>query len=590
MASATPNIDRGWFGELHELDLPIYSRKGSSKLPDKEAFTPISLAPVPHREGGITRRLLIHLSFFLAYVALHKVSDIFQISDLRSTPWNPETGIAVVAGTLLGWTAIPVILLANLVGNILAGPIFSIKWEIISSTSHTLIFTGSAAALQHFAPFARIPTTRSIIFFLGYALLATTASVLAKLLIAVMALRLSLSYLFPYSLALSVGNLVGIMTIAPLFLAFHRPKTALGYLAGSTMYQWVSASAVIVTSIIVFGLKDTDEFKFFYLVFLPVIAFAVKDGFVGAVFSVLLSNIAMIAILYWRASEPSTVTELQLLMISLSATGLILGVAVTERQRVALQLEESRDRLRDSQAALMQASRISLASEMAAALAHELNQPLSSIRGFVRSVRRKLDNRRVNRIELRSDIDSAVKQVDVAAGLIRATRRFLERGDVRMEKMDMKRLIATCSELIAPELRISRINWMMGLPEDIPPILGNSTQIQQVILNLVRNAKEAIIEGKASIREISLAVSTVSRPGYLELAISDSGPGISQNMRELLFKPLKSSKSEGLGLGLSLCNTIVLSHGGDIWCDEDSIARTRFAFTLPVTRETQRSS
>lgn len=90
------------------------------------------------------------------------------------------------------------------------------------------------------------------------------------------------------------------------------------------------------------------------------------------------------------------------------------------------------------------------------------------------------------------------------------------------------------------------------------------------------------MEGVPRTREIDLSVSMTSRPGYLQLAISDSGPGISLEIKHMLFSPLKSSKSGGLGLGLSLCSTIVRAHGGEIWFDEGDSARTRFVFTIPV--------
>ena len=387
---------------------------------------------------------------------------------------------------------------------------------------------------------------------------------------------------------LSVGNVVGVLTIVPLFFVAKPVSGWLRYFAGFTLFHWISTLAILLTSFIVFGLQDTDKFKFFYLVFLPVLVFAIRDGFMGAAYSILLSDTAMIAILLWRVSEPAIATELQVLMISLSATGLVLGATISERRRISLELEESHARLRDSQAALLQASRLSLASEMAAALAHEMNQPLSSIRSFIRAARRKLDKGRVMRADLKSDIDAAVKEVDVAASLIRETRKFLERGDVTKEKLNLRQLLLTCSDLIGPELSASRISWDLRLPEKLPQVMGNATQIQQVVLNLVRNAKESILEGRGKTRSIRLDVSLDSRPGYAEIAVSDSGPGIPPEVKAMLFKPLKSSKDNGLGLGLSLSNTIVTSHGGSIWYDETVSSGARFAFTLPLSGNLER--
>ena len=553
------------------------------QLPDKrENQYRIPFLPAAGVTGTVLG-IVVQMAFFLAYIMLFWVSYIFQTSDLRSTPWNPETGIAVVAGALLGWVSLPSVFLASLVSKTLNPTILSFGWEVVAAAANAIIFAGSAAAFRSFLPSVETTTTANIVLFICYAFIVTLASAVARLVIASLALDIFPTYLINYAFTLSVGNVVGILTIVPLFFV-PMPLTGwLQYFANFRLVHWVTTLVILLTSVFVFGLEDTDKFKFFYLVFLPVMVFAIKDGLMGAAYSILLSDTAMIAILLWRVSEPSTVTELQVLMISLSATGLIMGATISERRRISLQLEESHVRLRDSQAALLQASRLSLVSEMAAALAHEINQPLSSIRSFIRAARRKLDKGRIRHADLKSDIDSAVKEVDVAANLIRETRKFLERGDVSKENLNLRQLLLTCSDLIAPELSYSKITWNMHLPEKLPVIMGNAAQIQQVVLNLVRNAKEAIVDGRSKVRRIELSVSLESRPGHVEIAVSDSGPGILPDVKAMLFKPLKSSKDNGLGLGLSLSNTIVTSHGGTIWYDETTSIGSRFAFALPLS-------
>jgi signal transduction histidine kinase len=550
----------------------------------RNAFAAPSAAP-----PSAARQAVTHLAFFLAYLALFRISYIFQISDLRSTPWNPEAGIAVVSGAVLGWSSLPVIFLATITSKLTNPTILTVGWEIAAAVGNAIVFAGSAAALRRFFPSLETTTTGSTVLFIVYAVIVTLASAIVRLVIASLALHISPAYLVNYALTLSVGNVVGILTIVPLFFVARPASGWFRYFAGFTLFHWASTLAILLTSVFVFGLEDTEKFKFFYLVFLPVMVFAIRDGLMGAAYSILLSDTAMIAILLWRASEPSTATELQVLMISLSATGLVMGATISERRRISLELEESHVRLRDSQAALLQASRLSLASEMAAALAHEINQPLSSIRSFIRAARRKLDKGRVKHADLKSDIDAAVKEVDAAAGLIRETRKFLERGDGTKEKLNLRQLLLTCFDLIGPELGASRISWDLRLPEKLPPVLGNAMQIQQVVLSLVRNAKESILEGRGKTRNIKLDVSLGSRPGYVEIAVLDSGPGIPSGVKAMLFKPLKSSKDNGLGLGLSLSNTIVKSHGGDIWYDEAAASGARFVFTLPLSASLERA-
>ncbi|MEJ1938493.1 histidine kinase dimerization/phospho-acceptor domain-containing protein, partial [Nostoc sp. NIES-2111] len=233
------------------------------------------------------------------------------------------------------------------------------------------------------------------------------------------------------------------------------------------------------------------------------------------------------AILYWRDTGSASVTELQFLMLALSITGLLLGAAISDRTRAVGDLEVSHARLQESQSALLQASRLSLASEMAAALAHELNQPLSSVRNFVRAVRRKIDAPEIDRQELRAGIDAAVEQVDAAAGLLRSTRQFLERGSVHRASLDIGLLVTRCRELVVPELRKAGISLVTDDMDGLPPVHCNEVQIQQVLLNVIRNAREAIASADMTSGSITISGSATARPGFVEISIRDTGPGVS---------------------------------------------------------------
>jgi signal transduction histidine kinase len=138
--------------------------------------------------------------------------------------------------------------------------------------------------------------------------------------------------------------------------------------------------------------------------------------------------------------------------------------------------------------------------------------------------------------------------------------------------------------LVRRELHKASIGLTIEMPASQLLVLGNEPQLQQVILNLFRNAKEAIAETASQKHVIQIVVSQITRPGHVELAISDSGPGVPENIRPLLFQPLTSSKPHSLGLGLALCNSIIHNHGGEIWHDPGIVGVTRFAFTLPLLR------
>lgn len=527
------------------------------------------------------RTAALHIGVIVAYILVSRMSSIFQMTELRSTPWNPETGLAVAAGLLLGRPAVLSLAVAILISTRLSGWPLPGHWEYVSAILRALVFAGLASAASSQLLRNAVPTLQTVLLFFGFSAAVTIFYAVIRLITLWMSVGIEPAYLLPYTLTLSVGNLIGILTITPLFMVRDREQSLVSYLRGWTLFQWLTLACLILVSLVVFGLKEVDEFKFFYLVFLPVIAFAVRDGYIAAAFATFLSDVLMIAILYWRDFESSTATELQFLMLALSATGQLLGTAISDRSRVVEELKQSHVRLQESQNALLQASRLSLASEMAAALAHELNQPLSSVRNFVRAVRRRLDLEPLDKDAIVADIDAAVSQVDSAASMLRSTRTFLERGSVQKSPIALQGLVNRCRQLVLPELRQAHISLMVERLSPLPPVICNEVQIQQVLLNVIKNAKEVIISGECQKREIRIKGSADARPGYVEISIEDTGPGVSPVLRPLLFQPLQSSKPEGLGLGLSLCTTIIRSHGGEFWLDETTRFGARFVFTLP---------
>jgi signal transduction histidine kinase len=524
---------------------------------------------------------MLHVLVFAFFILLSRLSSVFQLTELRSNPWNPETGLAVVAGLLLRSPAIVTIAISIFVSTRLWGWALPGAWEYVSAITRSLIFAGSAAVVAPFLLRDRIPTLQTVLAFLGFSTLVTVAYAVARLLLLWASVGIEPSYLVAYTVTLSIGNLVAIVTLVPLFMLTDKSERLTAYLSRWSVFQWAMLAILVGISIVVFGVSEIDKFKFFYLIFLPVIAFSVRDGFAAAAFSVFVSDVLMIGILYWRDFESSTATELQFLMLSLSVTGLLLGTAISDRSRAVQELEDSHLRLQESQSALLQASRLSLASEMAAALAHELNQPLSSVRNYVRAIRRKLDAKRFDRSSLQTDIDAAVIQVDAAASMLRATRNFLERGSVQKSFRNIEQIIEHSADLVQPELQRARIALKHHRLSDLPPVVCNEIQIQQVLLNVIKNAREAMISDNRASGEIIIATSASNRPGFVEVSIADNGPGVSQELRAQLFKPLQSSKPEGLGLGLSLCSTIIRSHGGEFWLDENTVGGARFVFTLP---------
>lgn len=551
----------------------------SSKLYAADAWPAVAL-----------RQAVLHTALFLLFLALSRVALLFQATELRTSPWTPSTGLAFAAGLVLGRPAILTVAVCMLVSTRLWEWPLPGVWEYVSVVLRAFLFTGTAVAIKSFLTDASASRVQMVIRLLVICVGVTFAYAVGRLLLLWLSIGIDPGYLLSYTTTLSIGTLIAMVTLVPFVLEAGGHAGWRVYLARWTRIQWALVGALLIACFIVFGLQETDKFKFFYLVFLPVIAFSVKDGLKGAALSVLLCDVLMLFILYWRSYEAGTATELQFLMLSLSATGLFLGAAVSDRERAMEQLASTHLHLQESQSALLQASRLSLASEIAAALAHDLNQPLSSIRNYVRAAKRRLTAETVEVTAVQNDIDAAVVQVDEAAALLRSTRRFLERGTTHREHHHLQRVIASSLSLMEPELHKSGLSVAVKRPLPQCTVLCSEIQIQQVVLNLLRNAKDAISASGSRTGKILIQVSLLNRPGYAEIRVSDTGPGVPQDLHPMLFQPLQSTKPDGLGLGLSLCSSIVRSHGGELWLDKSARNGATFAFTLPVVEAEEEKS
>jgi two-component system sensor kinase FixL len=270
-------------------------------------------------------------------------------------------------------------------------------------------------------------------------------------------------------------------------------------------------------------------------------------------------------------------------MISLSVTGLVLGTTVHERGMFKAALALSQERFSESQALLLHSSRVAVVSELAAALAHELNQPLSAIKTYSRAIQRKLRKQKTDSAEIQRLFSETIAEVDRAGSLIKETRKFLRRGNAPIKRANLRRIISTSLVLMDAELKSAHIAISLNLPKTLPAVWASEIQIQQVIINLLRNAKDAIFSKPGSERNITLSAEQAAQSGYIKISIADTGAGVPDEFRSRLFQPFATSKGDGLGLGLPLCRSIVTAHGGEIWLDEGVSKGACFAFTLRMS-------
>ncbi|HEX2478412.1 MAG TPA: PAS domain S-box protein [Geminicoccaceae bacterium] len=247
---------------------------------------------------------------------------------------------------------------------------------------------------------------------------------------------------------------------------------------------------------------------------------------------------------------------------------------LTERQ-------EAERRLHELQAELFRVSRLSIMGEMASGLAHELNQPLTAIMNYVQACRRLLErDDGASPERVRDLMDKAVSQASRGGQIINRLRRFMAAGETERAREDVNRVVEEASALALVGARDKGIAVHAELASGLPDVLIDKIQIHQVIINLIRNSIDALAETDGQ-RTIVLQTRRAD-PDEVEVTVADTGPGLANAVKSRLFQPFVTTKADGMGIGLSICRTIVDGHGGRIWASDHRGGGTAFHFTLPA--------
>jgi two-component system sensor kinase FixL len=250
---------------------------------------------------------------------------------------------------------------------------------------------------------------------------------------------------------------------------------------------------------------------------------------------------------------------------------------LTERQQTEARLQEL-------QSELVHMSRLTAMGEMASALAHELNQPLSAIANYMKGSRRLLANSADDGANLvRDAMDKAAEQALRAGEIIRRLRDFVARGESERRVEDVKKLVEEASALALVGAKDRGVRVRFAFAPRLDYVLADKVQVQQVLLNLMRNAIEAMEDSPT--RELVITTAA-AQGGLIEISVSDTGTGIAPEISAQLFQPFVTTKRTGMGVGLSISRTIIEAHGGSIVARPNAGGGTVFSFTLPaVTKE-----
>ena len=260
-----------------------------------------------------------------------------------------------------------------------------------------------------------------------------------------------------------------------------------------------------------------------------------------------------------------------------SAGGAVITRAnITARRRAQLEVEEQREAVRHL-------SRVALLGELSGALAHELGQPLASILTNAQAAGRVLRRRGVEAEKLTETLEDIVQDIvdedRRASEVIHRLRALFKRGETRFQEVNAAELARDVLELAHAELIIRRVTATSAVEPGLPPVQGDLVQLQQVLINLILNACEAMADTRVPDRWLALIVRRVP-DNSVQFSISDRGTGIPAGILGRLFEPFVTTKANGLGLGLAISRTIVAAHGGRLWAENNAHGGASVHFSI----------
>ena len=256
----------------------------------------------------------------------------------------------------------------------------------------------------------------------------------------------------------------------------------------------------------------------------------------------------------------------------------VLGTSTDITRRKETELE-----LRRQRTELAHVTRISVMGELAASLAHELNQPLTAILSNAQAALRFMAARPPDLEEVREILKEIVEDNSRASEVIRRIRALVKKEDIEFAPVDLASVVTDVMMLVHSDTVLQNVQISFKCDSDLPRVRGDRVQLQQVILNLLVNAFDAVKDCPGQDRQV---VVRVERGGerMLKVTVRDRGTGLSGEALDKIFQPFYTTKRDGLGMGLSICRSIVEAHGGHLWAENNADRGATFCFTLPVDK------
>jgi two-component system, LuxR family, sensor kinase FixL len=487
--------------------------------------------------------------FAPCYVALDWASYIDPVGPFNITPWNPQPALALAWMTIGGTAHAPAVFMAIAAADVLVRG--APGGAFITLLNSAILAAGYAALAWMLRELLRgsvaLRSARELTQFVAVAV-GGTALIGAAFVGVLRGAQLIVAADVPAAwLRFWVGDAVGVLVTAPLLFAVADPgrRVALLGLArkGETLAQ---ALVLIGTVLLIFAVLPGDPAQHFYFLFVPLIWIAARAGMNGAVVATAIVQLGVVIGIHLAGADVLPVLELQALVATLTLTGLYLGMMVDERERAAQNLRRS--------------LRLAAAGEMAGALAHEVNQPLTALSTYGQSALLLL-----GRAEERARMDMTIRRMlaegERAAEVVRRLRDFFRSGTTRLEALSVEELVAAMRRIGASVIGERAVAFEVRGDPRLAPLYVDRLQIELVLRNLIANSLDAVQATPGGRIAVSVAAADARSA---RIVVVDNGPGVAAAQRETVFEPFVSGKPTGMGLGLAVSRAIAEAHGGSL--------------------------
>lgn len=504
--------------------------------------------------------------FAPCYIALDWASYIDPVGPFNITPWNPQAALAIVWMMLGGLGHGPAVLATILLADVIVR--HAPGGFAITALTALVLASGYAAiawALKSLLSDTGLRSTRQLTIFVTIVVAGTGVVGAAFIGVLGSAGVLADAAFSSAWIRFWIGDAVGILVTAPLLFAASDAARRSAILSLAKRPEALLQAFVLAATVwLIFEGFASDPSRQFYLLFLPLIWTAVRFGMNGAILATAIVQLGVVLGIHSDAGTSLPVVELQALLVALTLTGLFLGVLVDQRQRAEEGLRHS--------------LRLAAAGEMAGAIAHELNQPLTAVAIYGRSAQMLLERDRSGSPQASDIIGKILSEAERASEIVRRLRDFFRAGTTRLEEVRAEELLAAVRRMAESAIDGRSIACEIENPPPLPPLFVDRLQVEVILRNLVANAVESVAAANRQQGRIEVRVQRHNEK-QLRIVVADNGPGLSAASRENLFEPFVSGKPTGMGLGLAVSRAIAEAHGGAL--EAARVGHGEFHLILP---------